>query len=228
MKSAHGMLEFEQDGIVEIHANGMKGIGIGSGYGGNIHINKGKYILHLRGREGVGIGAFYSDVSADILQCDIHMNIDISKGVGIGSMEKNAMIDLRNLSARFVFGGEKLIGIGTVDGEESEVGIYNANVEMDLRATNLCGIGAENGSMKLDVEHASVRINGEGKYALAFGNREQNAQIHIVNATVDSKLKSSLDTDMGASEDDIYIANARCMFTLNGKSVVRKVEDVEL
>lgn len=228
LKSAHGTLEFEQDGIVEIQANGMKGIGIGSGYGGNMHINKGKYILNLKGREGVGIGAFYSGFSADIRQCDIHMNIDISKGVGIGSMEKNARINLENLSARFVFGGEKLIGIGTVDGGESEIGIYNANIEMDLRATNLCGIGAENGLMKLNIEYASVRICGEGKYALAFGNRQRNAQIRIVNATVYSKLKTSLDTDIGASEEDIYIANARCIFTLNGKSVMRKVEDVDL
>lgn len=228
LKSAHGTLEFEQDGIVEIQANGMKGIGIGSGYGGNMHINKGKYILNLKGREGVGIGAFYSGFSADIRQCDIHMNIDISKGVGIGSMDKNARINLENLSARFVFGGEKLIGIGTVDGGESEIGIYNANIEMDLRATNLCGIGAENGLMKLNIEYASVRICGEGKYALAFGNRQRNAQIRIVNATVYSKLKTSLDTDIGASEEDIYIANARCIFTLNGKSVMRKVEDVDL
>ena len=64
---------------------------------------------------------------------------------------------------------------------------------------------------------AAPMISIDSKYALAFGNRDRNARIHIVNATVDSKLKSSLDTDMGASEEDIYIANARCIFTLNGQ-----------
>lgn len=228
LKSTHGTIEFEQDGTIEIRANGMKGIGIGSGYGGDIHINRGKYIMHLRGREGIGIGAFYSDVRADILQCDINMNIDISKGVGIGSMEKSARLRLENLSARFTFGGEMLVGIGTIDGEESEIGIRNANVDMDLRAIHLCGIGSENGLVKLKIEYASVHISGEGKYAMSFGNRDRNAMIHITNATLDTKLKSSLDTDVGASEENIYIANARCIFTLNGKSVVRKVEDVDL
>ncbi|MCM1157480.1 MAG: EAL domain-containing protein [Bacteroidales bacterium] len=227
LKSHHGIIEFEQDGTIEIRGNGMQGVGIGSGYGGEIRINRGKYILEMRGKEGVGIGAFYSEVRTNIIRCDLQINMDVSRGVGIGSIEKSAGIKMENSSAKFIFGGEQLVGIGTIDGEKGKVDICNGSVEMDMRASRLCGIGAENGLAETEIQYASLYMAGEGKYALAIGSGKKDARIQITNSTIHTKFKSSLDSDMGAEEENIYIANSRCQFTFNGKPVLRKIKDTE-
>lgn len=228
LEDEHGDLYFEQDGTIEIYGNGMKGIGIGSGLGGNIAIRRGKYVLRLNGQEGVGIGAAYADVDIEVLDCDMEINVGTSKGVGIGSIDKCANIRIENVSVRCILGGAESVAFGSINGESGKISIKNANLDVNLRARKLCGFGVMYGDTEIEIQYASVQITGEGKEALAIGNQLMNAKIRILNSDVDTKLKTNLTTDIGAKIEDIYIANGRCKFMLNGKVIERRVEDADL
>lgn len=60
---------------------------IGSGYGGDIRIEKGRYDLYLNGENGVAIGCIHSPVKMNIVKGDIDISFEAANGVAIGSVE---------------------------------------------------------------------------------------------------------------------------------------------
>ncbi len=228
MDAVHGIIEFQQDGCIEINGNGLRGIGIGSGLGGEISVQKGKYILNLTGEEGVGVGTYSGDANLVISACDMSINMETNSGVGIGSVKGNVNVHILHVLIKGFFGGIKWIGIGTMEGERNKVTIIHANVNIDMRAQTLCGIGSQTGETEIEMQYASLLIKGEGKKALALGNQKCTGKIRILNSDVRTMLKSGLHTDIGADVSDIYIANGRCQFTLNGEEIVRWAESADL
>lgn len=220
MDAKHGELIFEQDGNIEIQGSGMKGIGIGSGLGGNIRVHKGKYILHLIGQEGIGIGAFSGDVKPVIRDCDMQIEVVTEKAVGIGSIEGEVNLGLERLTWRGAFNAAEIVGLGTLKGKKSHIEICHANIMMELRGNKSCGIGAEDGEVFIYVDNGSVLVSGDGRESIAFGNRRKNAKIKICTAKLESRLKTLLDTDMGAEVQDIYVDNAECRYIINGEPFV--------
>jgi len=222
LESSHGIIIFNQDGCVEIHGNGAKGVGIGSGYGGTIDIKRGKYIIELAGEEGVGIGTRTGDVNIEIAMCNINLSLVTTNNVGIGSMYGNVDVNISHILLKCVLGGTFSAGIGTLYGKHANINIANANFNMNLRAIEISAIGSAKEASNVDVKECGITIKGEGREALALGNFNKNCKIKFLDSDVDSDIKSNLQSDVGALESDISIYNGRVLFMLNGAEIVRE------
>lgn len=224
----HGDLIFEQDGCIQIETCGIKGIGIGSDLGGNIDIRKGSYDITINGHKGVGIGAYNGASSPVICDCDMEFHFDVAQGVTIGSLYSDADIQIRHTSGRFICGGTEQIGIGCYDGENCRVAIDNSNLTFDMRANASSSIGSLHASTDIHVAYASVKTYAEGRLAYAFGNQTRTAHICCENANIINHIKNIADSDMGAIEENIRIANGRSQFFLNDEPVERTIYSTSL
>ncbi len=219
----HGTIIFNQDGCIDIHCNGAKGVGIGSGQGGIIDIRRGKYIISLTGEEGIGIGTSKGDVDLRISMCNISLKLVTTNNVGIGSMHGNANVKISHILLKCVFGGTFSAGIGTLYGDTSNINIANSNLTLNLRAIEISAIGAAKESSQVEIKECGVTIKGEGRGALAFGNQNNSCKLKFIDCDVDSDIKSNLKTDVGVLESDISIYNGRVSFMLNGSLIERMI-----
>ncbi len=222
----HGDLSFDQDGTIEISGNTMHGVGIGSGCGGNIYINRGKYVMDFRGQEAVGIGALYADVNYTINRCDIEINIANATGIGVGSLTGNAELHIAYASIKEYMGGHESTGIGTLQGEACYIDIREAAITIDMRSASMCGIGCHSGSARIQIESALCAVTAQGKQAIAMGNLVNTAKIYMKDADLDTNVKNHLDMDIGA--DVFEIVNARCRCRFNGEELARRDTREEL
>lgn len=220
----HGELIFAQDGIIEVRGSGMKGIGIGSGLGGSVKIQKGKYILWLNGQEGVGIGSYSGDIAPVIRECDVQVHLATGKAVGIGSVTGKVTLSMESLTWTGEFNADDIVGLGTLDGEDCSVEISHANIMMDIRAFLASGIGAHAGEVAVHLDNCAVHITGDGSNVVAVGNQTRTAQIRIDAAKLESSLKTSLNSDMGAEYQNILMTSGECIYTLNGKQIIKHAE----
>jgi len=223
----HGSILFEQDGCIRICGSGNRGIAIGSGKGGETKIHRGRYEVELLGEEGIGIGAFYGDVNLVIESTNLHFNIDSAKNVGLGSFEGNVDVSMAYALFRCVNGGTLSAGIGTISGKRTGILIQNANVNMDMRAQKLSALGMAEEESVIELRDIGLVVKAEGKEAIACGNFAKTSKMQFWNCDVKSKVKNSLDFDMGASEENIYICNGRSQYTHNGSEIERKIVEGE-
>ena len=222
--SAHGSVIFEQDGCIEIHCNGAKGIGIGSGYGGVIDIRRGKYIIELTGEKGVGIGTHEGDVSINIAMCNISLKLVTTNNVGIGSMNGNVDVNISHILLKCIFGGTFSAGIGTLYGNKADIHIANSNISWNLRAIEISAIGSAKESSYIEAKECGITIKGEGRDAISFGNYNKNCKMTFIDCDIDSEIKSNLESDIGADESDVTILNGRVHFILNGNEIIREAK----
>ncbi|MCM1083401.1 MAG: EAL domain-containing protein [Clostridium sp.] len=216
----HGDLYFEHDGAVEISGNIMHGVAIGSGMGGNIYINRGKYVIHLSGEEGVGIGALYADVNLMIQKCNIEFDLINSTTVGIGSLYGSATISIAYIGLSGYFGANKCVCIGSMEGKYCVFDEVQATITLNARADTLCGVGCLNGDVSIYINSAAMIVEVQGKEAIAMGNYNKTANIQTKNADVSAKVKNNIGIDIGA--EIFYSINGRGRYFLNGKEIVRE------
>lgn len=221
--SRHGKLTFLQDGCVSVHTYGMHGIAIGSGLGGEIHIDKGRYELNVNGQEGVCIGAISGDVDICINYCDMDLHFDLAYGTIIGSYSGNAHIEMENVSARFTSAGNSVIGLGTMDGEQCRVSLKNLRISFDMLSNECIGIGNKQGEADISIQYATVKVVAQGRFALGLGNYTRTAHVRCENSDLVTQINSNLDSDIGAAEENIYIANGRASFLLNDNAIERNI-----
>lgn len=227
--SKHGKISFEQDGFINISANGMKGVGIGSGLGGEIYIKSGGYDITLNGQDGVAIGAIDADSRLDIQCCDITINHGISNGVIIGSLKRNAYVFMENVSARIISSAHELVGIGSLMGEKADVTLSNGSFSINIMASGECyGIGGPEATCNLDVRFALLRIEIQGKKCLAIGDLSDTSSAHIFNSALDCNVLNNIDKDLGILPENLQIINGRSSFMLNNEIIFRDIENGEL
>lgn len=220
IETAHGELIFAQDGTIEIKGNGMKGIAIGSGLGGTIRIQRGKYAIRLMGQYGVGVGSFTNDTNLICKDCDMKFDICTSRAVGIGSVTGDVQLDLGRLSWVGDFNAKYTVALGTLQGNKSHIELSHCNMRMNIRGQKACGIGGGEEETSIRLQEGSVFLSGRGIEAIAWGNRCKNARIKLSEAKMESQLSTSLDTDIGAEERNIEIVNAECIYMLNGEKKI--------
>lgn len=228
LESKNGDITFDQDGGIIIDANGMSGVGIGSGLGGNITIKKGHYELDMKGQDGVCIGSVSGNVSMNIDMCDMDIYSGMANGAIIGSRDGDASIRMENVSARIVGSGSNVIGIGTSEGAHCSARVKNANITMDIRASECYGLGSRNAETDITVEHASLRVYAQGKAAYALGNALGNAKIHFANSDISTDVYNNTGTDIGTRDEYITIENGRMEFLANGKTIERHIIETAL
>lgn len=217
----HGDLYFEHDGAIEISGNVMHGVAIGSGMGGNININRGKYVIHLSGEEGVGIGALYADVNLMVQKCSIELDLINSTTVGIGSLYGSATISIAYIGLDGYFGANRCVCIGSLEGKYCIFDETQATITLNARSDILCGVGCLNGDVSINIYNAAMILEVQGKKAIALGNYNKTANIQTKNADVSVKVKNSIGIDVGA--EMVHSINGRGRYFLNGKKVVREI-----
>ncbi len=216
----HGDLYFEQDGAIEISGNTMHGVGIGSGYGGNIFINRGKYVIKLAGEEAVGVGSLYADMNQEVKMCEMDFSIANATSVGIGSLEGSVNLSISHVGLKASFGGNECTGIGTIKGDKCKIFVEQASLDISARSERLCGLGNMYGAADINIESAVYSASVQGKKAIAMGNAPGNASIYVKNSDLVTTVKNNLGVDVGA--EVFEIVNGRCDFKLNGKEVERE------
>ena len=229
LKSRHGKLVFEQDGAIVINTSGMWGIGIGSGLGGDIDIQRGRYEISMVGQDGVAIGSIEGAVDINLLFCDIEIDFAVGRGSIVGSYKESARVKMENLSLRMTGSGNAIVGIGTFEGDSCEVHFRNGTVNISSRSIEGFGIGGKNARTDIFVEYASLKLNLQGKHAYSFGNdRCEDVHIRSMNSAIASRVANNMDSDIGAKEDDVIIENGSADFSHNGVDVIRLVSDGRL
>ncbi len=224
MESRHGNLSFEQDGGIIINANGMRGVAIGSGLGGNIHIKRGWYRFDLNGQEGVGIGSLSSDNDILIEFCEMEFHSTIADNTIIGSLMGDTHIHINNTSAKLWGGGNHLVGMGTLQGKHARIELINGSFSFNMRAIECIAIGGHNADASVDIQYAAVDIYTQGRSSYAIGSYTKNAKIDFYECDIQTNVNTSFDSDFGASESAVTIVNSRSNFQLNGTNIAHEIE----
>lgn len=224
MESRHGGLFFEQDGGIIINANGMRGVAIGSGLGGNIHIKRGWYRFDLNGQEGVGIGSLSTDNNILIEFCDMEFHTTVADNVIIGSLSGDSQIHINNTSAKFWGGGNHVVGLGTLQGQHTLVELINGSFTFSIRAMECIAIGGHNADVDIDIQYATVDIYTQGKSSYAIGSYTKNAKVGFYECDIQTNVNTNFDSDFGALESNISIINSRSSFHLNGTDIEHETE----
>ncbi len=223
--SKHGIIRFRQDGVINIEANGVNGVAIGSGYGGDIRIEKGRYDLFLNGENGVAIGCIHSPVKMNIVKGDIDISFEAANGVAIGSVEGHADISVRNTSITIRGSGNRYVAMGTLDGDGCIVDIGKTHVDMNLKGNSCIAIGSDHGPADVCISDANSRIMVQGEACFAIGSRYDIGTLSSSNADLNVSVKNAINVDISVPEQNIRLLNGRCMFMLNNESVERKVTE---
>ena len=224
----HGDIIFNQDGAIKCSANGMKGVCIGSGLGGNIRINRGSYDIEMRGQDGVAIGAIEGESDLRIEYCDLDIFFGVAGGTVIGSIANDAHIRMENDSVRIVTGGVSMTGIGTCSGSRAYVSMRNMSASIDMRSTEGCAIGGMRADTQVLIEYASVTVMAEGKSCFGLGNAIKTAYIQSSNSDLKVDVVNNTGMDVGAREEDIHILNGRAQFIVNDTEIKRQINAAEL
>ncbi len=216
----HGELIFNQDGMIEIKGSGMKGVAIGSGLGGNIRIQRGKYLLRLIGQDGVGIGSLTGDVSPVVLECDMHIDIATERAIGIGSLSGNVQAHLERLVYMGEFNADDVMALGTLEGKKSCIEMKHVNLILNSRAYRMCGVGAYDGDVSIQLSEGAVMVTGAGTGAIGWGNFLKTASVKMRSAKMDCKVRSELDSNVGTEDKNVHLHSAEYHYILNGAPII--------
>jgi len=225
LESGNGDLVFEQDGVIAIETKGNNGVCIGSGKGGKIALNRGKYNLALNCGEGVGVGSFYSDQNIHISNCEFEIELAVTKGVGIGSVENKAKISATNSSVKCSIEGTEVVGYGTLNGEQCDIHFYDTSIYCDMRGDYITAIAALHGETIYHQDRASVRLTGSGSHALAFGSSDADCDtiIYIEDSDTGVDINTACQRDTYAKDENIHIRHGKNRFIINGYPYKHKV-----
>lgn len=223
----HGNIVFNQDGTISIVTNGMEGVAIGSGLGGEIEIKKGAYVIRMTGQDGVAIGCMHNKASLDIKYCDIDISFDVGKGVAIGSYHDESKIVMENLSARIVGSGTDMIALGTLEGKNTSILLSNGSLSTNLRAAKSAGVGSFVGNISMDAKYCSVKLNAQGKNSCGLAQYGNNSYVKFFNADLSVKVINSTGVDIMLDEEHTTLQNGRYEFIVNGKELERKTSIID-
>ncbi len=216
LSSSNGNITFLQDGVINIDVKGNSGIAIGSGNGGAIEIKRGKYNLSVNCGFGVGVGSFYSETKTQFSDCEFEINIAVTKGVGIGSLEGNSEISAFNSSLRCVAEGSEVSAFGSVDGDLSKIHFYDASISAELRGDYIIALGSVKGSTTYCQERATLRVEGSGSHALAFGGFGDEIKVEISDSDTSVDIMTACQKDTNALPENVIIKHGRNRYMVNG------------
>ena len=209
MESYHGPLYFNQDGGISVKTNGMKGVGIGSGRGGEITINKGWYRIDVFAQEAVGVGALFGPANVFIQHCDFQVHLGAGQGCLLGSYQHDATIGIENGLVKFSSSNActDIIGVGTLRGEQCQIDLHKLNISFDLRCNSCYAIGGHNADAEILVNQASMNVVATGQNAYAMGNDDGTARITVMNTDLETDITNNDTIDIKTDEEYLQIVD---------------------
>ncbi|MBR6223433.1 MAG: EAL domain-containing protein [Lachnospiraceae bacterium] len=221
-KSRHGKLEFYQDGDLVIEANGMKCIGIGSGLGGIIEVQRGKFDITIDVDEGVCIGSINGDESISIHDCDMTINAAFHRGVLIGSVNNNIDITIWRSLVKCIGNSSRMAAIGSLNGQRAKVHLYDMSTVINVRGDDTIGIGSIEGDTDFKIETAGIKYLGFGRNAYAFGGHSGKTKVECYNVDMNLDLRTETGKITDASDEDYIKKFVRSEITINGSTVIEQ------
>ena len=166
----YGTIIIEAGGMVSMRSSGDKTVCIGGGHsaGEGILIRGGMLDLNANGVNVLGIGSSSGDANVEITGTDVSIHAEGNDAILIGSGAGAA--DLRlNGSFRLYAACERTTAIGTMSGT-AEVLISGGSVNATVRCDSGAILGTFNGEAKIVCRDTAVRIHGEGNRIAGFGS----------------------------------------------------------
>ncbi len=117
----------EFDGALVINGNGVNGVGIGSGAGGNIILNSANISVGVPGRSTVAIGNINGKSDISITACDLNVMCRSMRCMGIGTQGGSADINIADSVIYSNIDGRDAMFIGSLDKDSKPV-ITNTTV----------------------------------------------------------------------------------------------------
>ncbi len=219
LQSANGRLVFHQDGEVHIETSGKKGICIGSGLGGRISIQRGKYLLEASSNKCVGVGAVTGDVDLRISECAFTSEFSLTSGICIGSIKGNAKVKFYKCAIKTFVGGSSIACIGTLDGDQAQIDFESTGLSVNSRGDRSTCLGALKGHTDLSLSYTGVRGEGHGKDAMIVGSVSGDTSVKMSNSDMLVKIKTEVDEDVVTCKEHLDLEVARCKYTINDEVV---------
>ncbi|MCR4692118.1 MAG: EAL domain-containing protein [Lachnospiraceae bacterium] len=221
--SRHGKLVFEQDGKIRIECNGKTVVGIGSGLGGVIRINRGHYQLMGRNDTAVGLGCINGDALLDIDRCLLESDYQVKNGVSIGSLKGEAITNIFKSLVKITGGGSKYVGIGTLGEKDMKLKVFDANVMINIGADDSTCAGSLYGKSIIMGNHAGMTFENVGKNVLIFGGLKDTGRMELWDVDTKVKSHSGLNVETYFKEDRIRLVNGKCKILVNNKEIERNL-----
>lgn len=219
LESRHGKLSFYQDGSIYINISGYKCVGIGSGLGGEVLINKGRYVVNINAEIAVGVGTFTGNAIMDIHTCDLETNMSILKGVCIGSIDGSVELRVWGSSLKCYANGKEMTALGTINGKTTDIDIHEAATHINVRGITCTAVGSIYGKTEFRYKIATLRAIVNGDKATIFGSPiagNKDTKVTMQKSDVQVNLKSSYDKDSMADEGSIRLDDGRYRSNING------------
>ena len=209
LKSAHGMISLGPEGMIEIRMNGESGVCIGSGTGGEIFVDRGRYDLDVNGETGVAIGALRGKTKLTLTECDITAKVSVVNGVSFGTMEGDADLEIKSSSVHSIQECREGAGFGTIHGGIARFNLSEAGVDCDLRGKNVTQIGALYGNTEFRQQRANLKATINGKNSLMFGGYEGETHVMIEDSDTMVEINTAMKTDSLAPPGNIRIRHGK-------------------
>ncbi len=216
LDSRHGRIEFDLDTTVEIKTESQSGVLIGSGLGGEIVINKGRYILTANGADGVCIGSFGGDVKYDFSNCDLQLKCSGARSVCLGSQSGSMELFLHNASTQCVATGDYAVAIGCLGQKQAKIHIDCTNTNIIAQASNLAALGSFGGESDIFIEKSVFRLKVNGFDAYAFGGRN-GGRAHVDYC--DAEVSAESDHESLTVCEDFEVTGGSCNMVFNGEKL---------
>ena len=214
-KGTAGILEFYQDGAINIEANGMHGAAIGGESGADIRIHSGRYAITQHGDQGVGIGCLEGDIRLVIRNCEMDLTQSYANGCAIGSFGGNAFVDIQKTYIHCIGSGSDSVVLGSVQGRAT-VKLENMASEFDIRAQKGCGLGSLYGTTEVELFKMSYRFTGSGQEVFAFASVNGEGQVRVSNSDLCLRVNNELWKVTMLTEKDYSVKDSRYDVILNG------------
>ena len=216
MKSGHGDMKFNQSGLLKVESNGKTGICIGSGLGGKIELNKGKYILEMNSDRAVGMGSFGGEVTVRIKGSDINIDLSSIKGIAIGSEEGNADIEISETSTKVYMSGNDAVCFGSLSGKKASVFFHDASTTMNIHNDRCSGVAALDGKTEFRIERAAMRIYAKGENVLPFGGFSADSDCYFTDTDVTVKVMTAVKLEKYLDPGRMNVTHGSIRIVLNG------------
>ena len=216
LDQAHGKLVFYQDGEVKITSSGKKIIGIGSGLGGPVSINKGKYEIRINADEGIGLGSLTGDNKMKLHDCAFGADLSVRKGVCIGSMEGSTEVESWDSYIECNGAGRNVTGVGSLFGRLAKVDVHDMSMVISVNSGNATGIGSSKGNTEFDMVASAFRFSGSGDEAYVFGGTSGDVAVHFIDSDVGMEIETVKGSIANAGNECVKVERGRYHVVVNG------------
>lgn len=181
---SYGTIIVDMGGSLVVHAAGDKVVCIGGGRsaGSGIFLLRGNLELTANGISVIGIGSSTGDTSIQIREAAVSALVEGNDSVGIGSLSAFAKIVSAG-SLNITANCERATGIGSMGGT-AEVLLEGGSAEVTVHCDTGSCIGTFNGEASVRIDGAKVNVHGEGNRVAGYGSPEGACDTRISSGFV--------------------------------------------